>query len=199
MLLGTVMCLLVVESMQPTAAALTQPSAVTSTGGPAACRANGIPFPGDQHGVSPYAADLPGRSQGFEEPHRRRCNASSKTSRSSSLPVYGRPAQWTLNPPATSCCWESTKCERFCETVGSCWTGRCWNSGALLLVRWGTYEKGSGSLTGCCDEVGRPVMQRVVEHRRTQNFARGSHGDEVLRICIDEAVSRAVTSFVPYR
>jgi hypothetical protein len=114
------------------------------------------------------------------------------------LPHFGRPAQWTLSPPATSCCLEWTERGHFFETVGSCWTGQYKNFGALLLVRWGTYEKGSGSLTGCCDEVGRPVMQRVVEHRRTQNFARGSHGDEVLRICIDEAVSRAVTSFVPY-
>jgi hypothetical protein len=41
-------------------------------------------------------------------------------------------------------------------------------------------------------------MQRAVEHRRTQNFARGSHGKERLRICTNAAVSRAVTSSIPY-
>jgi hypothetical protein len=170
--------------MQPTVPSghRTQPSAVTSTGGPAACRANRMPFLGDQHGVSPYAADLPGALAGLRRAAQtslQRFEQNFSKSIAATLPHFGRPAQWTLSPPATSCCLEWTERGHFFETVGSCWTGQYKNFGALLLVRWGTYEKGSGSLTGCCDEVGSPVMQRVVEHRRTQNFARGCHGEEV--------------------
>ncbi|KAJ4993932.1 hypothetical protein SVAN01_00409 [Stagonosporopsis vannaccii] len=73
----------------------------------------------------------------------------SKSSRSSSTPCHGRPAQWTLSPLLRHAAEGRRNASTLLKLLDLVGWGNCGNFGPLKLVRWGAYEKGSGSFTGC--------------------------------------------------